>query len=179
MVTLAFLTQVMAGHSNVHFAIFRRLLALPASEAPTHIQIIGDEPLRKRVAGLPASVHTRVTFHPLDATDVMGGMSNNVNAALRSPERLGDTGGLRVLQRALANNIYLATDVYLRRYARVVSILQDIKPDLVVIDIMHNYVGRDACDKLGLRYIIEAPIASLDLARLVQPGGRGLWKQPA
>jgi hypothetical protein len=178
MVVLAFLVPVLAGHSNVHFAILHRLLSLPISEAPTQIHIIGDEPLRQRIMTLPASDYTRVAFHPLDSVDTLAPFISN-SEQLRSPPFSPGPTGLRVLDRALIPVVFLSPDTFLRRFARTLSILQDVKPDLVVIDVLHGSVGSDACRKLDLRYVRVAPVSSLDMSRATQPGGRSFWKYPA
>jgi hypothetical protein len=178
MVVLAFLTHVISGNSNVHFAIFRRLLSLPRAEAPSQIHIIGDEPLRKRVDRLPSSPHTSVTFHVLDQTDVLPSFLSNSDTLRSPPISFFTPAGIRVFKDLFVPAAMLRPDVYLRRYAQLLSIFQDIKPDLVVVNILLGTPGFDACKTLGLRFIFEAPISSLDVERMSQPGGQGLWKYP-
>jgi hypothetical protein len=178
MVVLAFLTHVISGNSNVHFAIFRRLLSLPRGEAPSQIHIIGDEPVRKRVDRLPSSPHTSVTFHVLDQTDVLANVGPTSDTMRGPPLSFFTPAGIRVFQDVVVPLLIFRPDVYLRRYAQLLSIFQDIKPDLVVVNILLGTAGFDACNALGLRFIFEAPISSLDVERMSQPGGQGLWKYP-
>jgi hypothetical protein len=175
MVVLAFLTHVISGHSNVHFAIFRRLLSLPAGEAPSNIYILSDEPLRKRVASLPRSAHTAVTFCAIDDTDVLGSVASTFRGP---PLSFFTPAGRRVLREHIVPATFLRPEVYLRRYSRIMAVLQEIKPDLVIVDLLLGTPGFDACTKLRLRYVIEAPVASLDVVRASQPRGRGFWKYP-
>jgi hypothetical protein len=177
MAVLAFLAPVIHGHSNVHLTIYRRLLALsPAEGAPAHIHILGDEPLRKRVAQLPFSEHTAVSFHALDPVDVFA--SGAEFASLRTPPlsavRRGGTSGLRNLMPIM----FPPADVYLHRYERIVEVLREAKPDIVIADVLFANLGVDACHTLNLRYAILAPIGSLDMSTMTQPGGRGMWKYP-
>jgi hypothetical protein len=177
MVVLAFLTPVIHGHSNVHLTVYRRLLALsPAEGAPAHIHILGDEPLRKRVAQLPSSEHTAVSFHALDPVDVLA--SGAEFASIRTPPlsavKRGGTSGLRNFFPIM----FPPADVYLHRYERIVEILREAKPDMVVADILFANLGVDACHTLNLRYAILAPVGSLDISSMTQPGGRGMWKYP-
>jgi hypothetical protein len=177
MAVLAFLTPVIHGHSNVHLTIYRRLLALsPAEGAPAHIHILGDEPLRKRVNQLPSSEHTAVSFHALNPADVHA--SGTESTLLRTPPlsavKPGGMSGLRELLPIM----FPPVDVYLHRYARIVEILREIKPDIVVADLLFARLGVDACHTLNLRYAILAPVGSLDISTMTQPGGRGMWKYP-
>jgi hypothetical protein len=178
MVVLAFLTPVPQGHSNVHFTIYRRLLALSAAEgAPAQIHVIGDEPLRARVAQLPPSEDTAVSFHVLDAEDMFESLSDS--ASLRVPPlSVAKRGGTTGLHGNFMPIMCPPADVYLRRYERIVEVLKEAKPDLVVVDLIFAALGADVCRTLSLRYAILAPISSLDIAALSQPGGRGLWKYP-
>jgi hypothetical protein len=177
MAILAFLTPVPHGHSNVHLAILRRLLELPVPDAPSQIHVLADEPLRKRILQLPSSPHTAVSFHVLDDEDVFAGLSNADDLRV-PPLSLVRPGGLRALTGNFVPIMCPPPTTYLRRYARISDVLRDIRPDLVVVDILFSALGADVCRTLGLRHVMQAPLASLDTAVLTQPGGRGLWKYP-
>jgi hypothetical protein len=177
MVALAFLAPVPHGHSNVHLAIYRRLLALPAADAPAHIHVLADEPFRKRVTQLPASPHTRVSFHALNEEDAYATVANPDTLRV-PPLSLTARGGTRALHGSFVPIMCPPATLYLSQYARMLDVLKDIKPDLVVVDVLFAALGADVCRTLHLRYAILAPIGSLDVSLFTQPGGRALWKYP-
>jgi hypothetical protein len=175
MVVLAFLAPSIHGHANVHLTIYRRLLALsPAEGAPAHIHILSDEPLRQRVAQLPSSEHTVVSFHAIESVDVLKSVGDG--PFMRVPPL---SVGTSALHGQLMQAMCWPPDVYLRWYERIIEILKEVKPNLAIVDFLYAALGVDVCRTLSLRYVTLAPLSSLDAAGLSQPGGRGLWKYPA
>jgi hypothetical protein len=178
MTVLAFLAPVPHGHSNVHFTIYRSLLALPVDKAPSHIHIIGDEPLRKRIDQLALPSYCKVSFHALDPVDIFDVIISDKSQLRVPPLSVLKPGGLRGLRGHFVPIVCPPSAVYLSRYQRILAALEKIQPDLVIIDVIFVAVGLDVCRTLNLRYAILAPTASLEISVMSQPGGRGLWKYP-
>jgi hypothetical protein len=178
---IAFLSPVPSGHSNVHVSVIKRILASRSSEDDPPLlalHVISDEPLRERIRALPDSEHTTIAFHALGTTDVFSDITADMSQLRVPPLSLVRAGGLQAFTGTFMPTMCPEPGVYLDRYLRLLTILQNIKPDIVVIDIVFASLGRDACNQIGAPFIVQAPISSLDLSLMTQPGARGFWKFP-
>jgi hypothetical protein len=176
--TIAFLPPVIKGHANVHLATITRLLAMGLDDSPRlHIHVLADAPLRKEVEALPRSSLHSLTFHTLGEQDhILTYTEDGTETMRQPPPSLLRADGLRFF-RLLASIISPSPEIYLQHYGKILNILEEIKPDFAVADVLYNS-GVDACIKAGIKYAVMTPFCSLDLARWIQPLGRGLWKYP-
>lgn len=62
-------------------------------------------------------------------------------------------------------------------YARHVAIIQEVTPDLVVVDALYS-PGLMAAQQCKTRWMVLAPNTIKDFAAFQQPRGAGLWKYP-
>jgi hypothetical protein len=180
--TLAFLTPIIHGHANIHFAILRYLLAARETDGMfLSLHIISDEPQRKRVAALPSSAHASVTFHPMGEDDLLAPIRVPGDTdLLRSPPlSLFYRNGLRSLRDVL-DPLFAEPEAHLSRLAAIVGILEQIKPDVFVLDFLLHGLGLDAirCTGLVIPHVVLSPGPSIDMCGLIQPQGRGFWRYP-
>jgi hypothetical protein len=178
--TIAFLTPIAHGHANAHFAIFRYLLTTPRPDGLyLSLHIISDEPQRKRVLALPTSEHASVTFHPIGDTDMhaeytTAGGSNLIRSP---PLSLFYPRGISMLKSAF-NTVSPEPEEYLWRFNRITQILEDVKPDLFVIDLIIHALGLEVAKRTGVPHVVLSPGPSIDHSGASQPKGRGFWKYP-
>jgi hypothetical protein len=177
LIKLAFLTPVIHGHSNIHWSIITNLLKekRPGIER-LEIHIIGDEPLGRRLAALPESDHCTVTFHCMGEQDIMRNATTMENIK-RPPPSLMKPRSLWAFASALNFLIYKA-DEYLSHHAQVIRVLEDIDPDLMVIDMIFSNLGTDACMATGQEHVILSPCPSIDLAMLNRENVSYLCRYP-
>jgi hypothetical protein len=176
---LVFLTPLAYGHANVHYTILRNLLTERRGGLRLELHVIGDEPQRKRLFALPSSEHTTLRFHPMGDEDMLqhfteSGGSNGVRGP---PLSLTRQDGMRVLH-AVPSVMYPKPDVFLTRYQKIVEVLQDIQPDIFVVDLFYHALGVDATTKARIPHVILCPVGSMDLSTVSQPLGRGFWRFP-
>jgi hypothetical protein len=69
-------------------------------------------------------------------------------------------------------------DEYIRGYLSAKKIIEDIEPDVVVIEKLCAQ-AMDACKKLGRKYICLSSVTFKETLIAVQPWGYGLWGWPA
>jgi hypothetical protein len=176
---LAFITPLAYGHANVHYAVLRNLLTEARHDTHLRLHVIGDEPQRKRLQTLPSSEYATLEFHPMAEQDYHHAFASAGGGALvrGPPLSLSHKGGLRMLD-PMAALMFPEPAEYLDRLSKVVAVLERVKPDLLVIDIIFNALGADAVQRTGLPFVVLAPGFSLDSSGPNQPGGRGLWKYP-
>jgi hypothetical protein len=176
--TIAFITPLAHGHGNVHYAVLRNLMTEARAGTHLHIHVIGDEPQRKRLQTLPASEHAAIHFHPMAEQDYHQAFTSAGGGALvRGPPLSLSRGGLRTLDPMPEVMLPTAAE-YLARYEKIVGVLERVKPDLFVVDIIFNALCMDAVRKTGVPFVVLAPGFSIDTAGPAQPGGRGFWKYP-
>ena len=70
-----------------------------------------------------------------------------------------------------------STEEYLEIYDRCVEIIEEVRPDLVVLEPLFAF-GFDACKRLDQKYVVVAPNALKDVALFEQPRLAMLWKFP-
>jgi hypothetical protein len=180
--TIAFLTPVIHGHANVHFAILQYLISTPRSDGRfLNIHVISDEPQRKRVADLPSSGHASVTFHPMGNNDLLAAIrSSGGSELLRTPPlSLFYKQGLSSLP-GILRVILPEPEAHLSRLSTIAQILKNLKPDLFVIDMLLHGLGLDALYRANVKipHVKISPGPSLDLCGNMQPQGRGFWNYP-
>jgi hypothetical protein len=174
---LAFLTPVAHGHSNIHFTIFKYLLTTARTDdLHLYIHIISDEPQRKRVDALPASPHATITFHAMADEDIHQAFQDG-NLLRGPPLSLAYENGIRSLH-IIPDILNPLPSIFLSRVHRVTQLLQDIRPDVFVVDVLIHAIGLDAANKASVPHVTIGPTASIDMSAVTQPGGRGLWKYP-
>jgi hypothetical protein len=176
---IAFITPLAYGHANVHYAVLRNLLTEARKDLRIHLHVIGDEPQRTRLQSLPASEHATLDFHPMAERDYHHAFASAGGGALvrGPPLSLARKGGLRMLD-PMAALMFPQPAEYVERYHKIVTILERVQPDLLVIDVIFSALGADAVQKTEIPFVILAPGFSLDSAGPNQPGGRGFWKYP-
>jgi hypothetical protein len=177
-ITLVFLTPLASGHSNVQFTILKNLLFEPRGERQLRMHVIGDAPLWKRVESLPTSPHASVVFHEMAPEDFFHDFQSNANSFLRGPP----------LSQAYRRGLGMLTAVplilcpkpkeHLSRVQKIIAVIEDVKPDLFVVDILIHGIGVDAAKKTGVPWVVLSPGPSIDPALAGQPGGRGFWRYP-
>jgi hypothetical protein len=170
--TIAFLTPSIHGHSNVHLTILRRFLSVkPEGVSRLALHVIGDEPLRSRLASLPTpAAHCTFAFHTMGTRDYL---EDTVN-----PDRLKKPPGSLKVYRDLMRVMNREPKEYLGRYAKIVEVLESVRPDIVIVDMIYRALGVDACRTAGADWVILSPGPSLDFCSLTQPHARGLWYYP-
>jgi hypothetical protein len=122
---------------------------------------------------LPTSGHATLTFHPMGEEDIhlkftAAGGSVHVRGP---PLSLTYKRGLTMLTGA-PDVMYHKPEAYLSRYHKIVEVLEKVKPDLFVVDLLLHSLGVDAVAKTGVPYVVVSPGPSMDLACPNQPGGR-------
>jgi hypothetical protein len=181
--TVAFLTPSIHGHSNVHLTILRRLLADAGRQGRPSItiHIIGDETARKQILSLPRAMHASITFHAMGEDDLFMGCVASANVDMNTvrapPASVFRPGGLDSI-RSVAPIVTPPATLYVPRFVRIVEVLKETRPSLFVVDLLYQTLGVDAARNTGVRYMIVAPVCSLDLCQLEQPLAKGLWKYP-
>jgi hypothetical protein len=176
--TLVFLVPIPHGHANVQMAILHNLLSEPRDDLQLRLHVVGDAPLRKRVESLPTSRHASIVFHAIASDDLFQEVHMNTNSNLRGPPlsqayRHG-LGMLAVVPPLLCPK----PSDHLSRFQKVVAVLEDVKPDLFLVDIILHGMGADAAKKTGVPWAVISPGPSIDTALASQPGGRGFWRYP-
>jgi hypothetical protein len=177
--TLAFLTPYIHGHSNVHLTILHRLLTMkPQGVSRLAIHVIGDEPLRPRLASLPVPAsHCTLAFHPMGTRDYLEDFVDTKHLK-KPPPTFSNTGSLHIY-RDITYVMNREPTEFLSRYSKLLDVLECVRPDMVVVDMLYRSLGVDACRKAGADWVILSPSSSLDFSSLTQPQGRGLWHYPA
>jgi hypothetical protein len=177
---LVFLTPYAHGHSNVHLTIFRHLLReKPRGVSHLSLHVIGDETVRKRLAPLPtSSAHCDLTFHPMATDDYISDFLNDMDTLRQPPPSFVRKDGLKMFS-ALVAPTARDPDTFLSRYGKIVKVLEEVKPDLMVVDMLYRALGVDACKTVGVEYVILSPGPTIDFAVMGQPQGRGFWYYPA
>jgi hypothetical protein len=174
---LAFLTPIVHGHANVHFTIITYLLTEPRTDdLYLDIHIISDEPQRKRLNTLPSSPHASLTFHAMGDEDIHQAFHNG--SVMRAPPlSLAYENGIRMLH-IVPEIMHPPPSTFISRVHRTAQVLQNVRPDIFVVDVIIHAIGLDAANKAGVPHVVIGPTASLDLCAVTQPGGRGFWKYP-
>jgi hypothetical protein len=177
--TVAFFTPSIHGHSNVHLTILRQLIAEAGTgDHPSlAIHVVGDEPVRKRICSLPSTPHASVTFYAIGDDDLLLRCSEFKDIYRARPASLFGRGGLDAI-RSLGPIVAPPPELYLPRYAGILKVLQDVMPDLFVVDVLYQALGAEAARSAGVRYMLLSPSCSLDMALFEQPLGKGFWKYP-
>lgn len=174
--TIVFVPPCSRGHLNAHHAILRFLMRnqLPGVSR-LNLHVASDEPARKVLSDLYAgNEHCSVHFHAIGETDQFDNFMDMSIIKKPSPS-LTD---LSTFTQA-AKIIFPCPELYFVRYNNLRKLLEDIKPDLVVLDLVTRTVGVDACKAAGIdNFVLVSPGPSLDLASVRQPQGRGLWYYP-
>lgn len=181
---LVFLAPVEQGHSNVHRAICSHLLSTNLPEvASLSIHVIGDEPARSQWHHLIQEsdtsslvFHAMGTHNHLEIGNNGERIQDHTNFLKSKPASLA-VGGLELCER-ISSLIYKSPTEYLTRYQAIRRVISEVKPDMVILDILFRNMGRDACNTEGYKYIVLSPGTSIDHAALHQPRGAGLWKFP-
>lgn len=179
-----FLSPVEQGHSSIHRAICSHLLSTNFPNLTSlSIHIIGDEPARLQWQHLIQKSNTRsLVFHamgPRNHLEIAGSgerIRDPTNFLKSAPASLA-VGGLELCER-ISSLIYTSPTDYLIRYEAIRRIVSEVKPDIVILDILFRNMGRDACSAEGCKYVILSPGTSIDHAAFHQPRGAGLWKFP-
>jgi hypothetical protein len=128
---LAFLAPVIRGHANIHFTIFHYLLTEPRTDdLHLDIHIISDEPQRKRFSTLPSSPHATLTFHAMGDEDMHMAFHSGVRVP---PLSVAYTNGIRMMH-VISDLLYPPPAVYISRVHRITQVLEDVRPDLFVVD---------------------------------------------
>lgn len=175
--SIAFLPPCINGHSNVHVVAIQNLISLePHKSPPLHIHVVADEPLRKRIEALVPLPRHRLTFYSSNDKDHFRQYAGPVGEIRKPQPSLFGRGGMATLNH-LPKMTFPPVDIYMAQFLRLKQILEGIKPDLAMADVLLP-VGVDACKAAGVRYGMMSPNSSLDWALWSQPGGRGFWKYP-
>ena len=66
---------------------------------------------------------------------------------------------------------------YIRLYERIKKLIEDLNPDVVVVDFLMN-PGLDACYSLNREFVVSSPNTPIDIARKDQPWLQGFWYYP-
>jgi hypothetical protein len=172
---LAFLAPVIRGHANIHFTIFHYLLTEPRTDdLHLDIHIISDEPQRKRFSTLPSSPHATLTFHAMGDEDMHMAFHSGVRVP---PLSVAYRNGIRMMH-VISDLLYPPPAVYISRVHRITQVLEDVRPDLFVVDTLIYAMGQDATKKADVPHVVIGPTASIERSAVSQPGGRGFWKYP-
>jgi hypothetical protein len=172
--TIAFLTPTIHGHSNIALTIIRRL---QSTYTECNVHVFGDKSLGKRFTQNPE------IFHSIGETDMLQACaaratSNTTAENFRSPPiSLRRKGALSVIA-GLGHIIAPAPEEYLGRYQKMLQFIQEMKPDLLVVDVLYGPMGLDLSITTGVPYVLLSPTASLDVAFFHQPRWEAFWKLP-
>jgi hypothetical protein len=161
----------------VHFTVLNYLLTTPRTNGLCfEIHLISDEPQRARFDTLPTPAHATLTFHALGAED-MYHIFHDGSVLRAPPYSVMYKNGIRMLS-VFRDGLHPSPDRFLSRVHRIVQVVQDVRPDVFVFDIVIHAMGLDAANKAGIAHIVIGPTASVESFSISQPGGRGPWKYP-
>jgi hypothetical protein len=173
---IAFLTPLIHSHSNVHFALFRQLLC-SASSRPLDIHVIGDEPLRLRLAEIEVVGDNKLTFHAIDSEDCLHGIANLIMVARLPPLSITRKNGFATLN-TISHIICPEPAPYLERFKHTLMVVEELQPDALVTDIIYAGIAIDVSKKTGTKLVGLMPAQDIDLRLFEQPWGSGFWKYP-
>lgn len=172
--TIAFLTPTIHGHSNIALTIIQRL----QSTYPTcDIHVFGDKPLEKRFTQNPEIFHYIGEADMLQACAARANSNTTAENFRTPPISLRRQGALSVIS-DLGHILAPTPEEYLGRYQKMLQFIQELKPDLLVVDVLYGPLGLDLSITNGVPYVLLSPTASLDVAFFHQPRWEAFWKLP-
>lgn len=177
-VKIVFLSPCARGHSNIHRTILQFLMhnELPGVSGIT-LHVAADEPARGHFSDLGSgNGYCSLEFHAIGNTNQLEQfMGNGQESIKKPPPSLTD---LSVIPLAAAI-VFPPPEGYLERYSNLRKLLEDVNPDLVVVDMLMRAMGVDACKMAGIdNWVVLSPGPSIDVAVIRQPQARGLWYYP-
>ncbi len=174
---ILFFTNSEYGQSNVHLAVAYEA----ALKEDVEVHLASFAPLQSRVAELQERIsqktagRARIVFHTIEGKaqiEALGDILKNlcvgpgINNAVKSYDCIP--------------KILITWDApeYIRMYDRIVKIIEQVDPDIIVQDNL-NFPGVDACRNLGRNHVILSPNTPKELVGSLQPNMVGFWKYPA
>ncbi|KAF9645619.1 UDP-Glycosyltransferase/glycogen phosphorylase [Thelephora ganbajun] len=165
-----FFTHAESGQANTILALALELLTRP------HVQVhIASFPsLSRRVHGL----NQAIKFHSLDGSDMLHALPAQ-GLTEESVKHPPVTKSWRLYDHLLVPALTVWDgEEYMRIYKSCKKVIEEIQPDLVVLDAIFN-PGLDACFTLNQRFLLNTPNTPLDVVRVLQPWLKGFWYYPA
>ena len=187
---ILFVTNSESGQANTILA-----MALEATIRPhVEVHLASFPALKRRVERLSP----KVNFHPLDGKGLLEtiaarGLAEEMHPhppTTKSYEPYGRMLALLVtgwdgecafyflLQMWVVTDMRrLFGSAYVRLCDSIKGIIEELNPDLVVVDSLLN-AGFDACHFLNRRFVTSSPNTPMDIARAHQPWLKGVWYYP-
>ncbi|KAK3295187.1 uncharacterized protein B0H64DRAFT_141427 [Chaetomium fimeti] len=171
------------GQANVFLAVGHALQAL---DPETQIHFVSFGEISKDVSSASEySVQSTPSaqpwdFHLLDGPSFMKSVdaheaTNRLIEALE--KRPNFSSSLEVISKVMSLMSPWDGPEFVQVYKSFVRIVDEIQPDLVVVDSLLG-PATTACKHLGLKYIIFSPNTLKDFSAAVQPRGAMFWKFP-
>ena len=176
---ILFLINEELGQANVCLSLLHSLLIRDSPE----VHLPSWPNLRSRVqeissnASLITGLNHTVTFHPLPCLGMVKSVYRHVTDSIPGHGR-GFMNAFRVFSDLRLVLSPRSTEEYLEIYDRCVEIIEEVRPDLVVLEPIFAF-GFDACKRLDQKYVVVAPNALKDVALFEQPRLAMFWKFPA
>jgi hypothetical protein len=175
--TITFICTPLSGHANIHLANLTYLLSLPPSASPPlNLHLISEEPTRRRIASLPSSNRHTFTFHAFSDTSFHNERVAHENWPRIPPVRPSLARG-KWTYGSVAEVIAMPPQTHLAYHDSIVNILNQLKPDLVLADIL-LLPALEACITTDVRWGLLSPGSCLDTYRLQQPKAGAFWRVP-
>ncbi|CAN8101544.1 unnamed protein product [Discula destructiva] len=181
---ILFLCSSDYGQANV---ILATSYAILASGAPVELHIGSEHPTRPEVEAtvrladksLPASAPHAIHFHGIDGVSHFRAMTRPQTGIMEAFDLpLPSFANAAVLMRRFSYAILpWEANELVDMYAQNVALLQELKPDLTVIDPLYC-PGMTAARHLDIKWTVLAPNTIKDFATLAAPRGAALWKYP-
>ena len=175
---ILFLINEELGQANVCLSLLHSLLIRSSPE----IHLASWPNLQSRIqeissdASLTTGHDLTVTFHPLPCLGMVKSVYRHVTDSIPGHGR-GFINAFRVYSDLRVVLSPRSTKEYLEIYDRCVGIIEEVRPDLVVLEPLFAF-GFDACKRLDQKYVVVAPNALKDVALFEQPRLAMLWKFP-
>lgn len=172
------------GQANAVLATSHALLA---TGAPIEIHIASEHAMGAEVEqtekvaneNLKAAVASKLHFHGITATSHFAAMSRpetGVMDAWKLPLPNFRNAAAFLGRFAYATMPWRPEEI-VDMYAKTVSIIKEVNPDLTVVDILH-VPGLTAANYLNVKWMVLAPNTIKDFVVPRQPRGAALWKYP-
>ncbi|KAL0951773.1 hypothetical protein HGRIS_008444 [Hohenbuehelia grisea] len=162
------------GQANTILALAEELAR---RQSVQQVNVCSYPDLRKRVEAIHARSSSPVIFHPLEGPNFEGLMKLNglTFDDLRHPPSSKSIEGFRTLDRM----VHLHDDEAYRKVVEAsMTLIKSLDPDIIILDMVSDFAV-DACRLLDRRYIVNTPLQSMDILRMLQPWGKALWYYPA
>ncbi|KAL6856569.1 glycosyltransferase family 1 protein [Trichoderma novae-zelandiae] len=169
------ITNVERGELNVFLATGASLMAADA-DLDLHLATF---------PGAQEAFPEGLTYHQINGIPMSEALEEhftrkqgNANFPESFDEKPGFLNTQQAIKDAMSTSVPYTGRQMVDVFTSTVSIIKDVKPDLVVVDSLMS-VGLTACYELGIKFICLGPNSIKEFAMASQPRAAGLWKFPA